>query len=101
MPYLEISPHHGYLIQRLTTLADGGYLSKYVWDGGEEFMGKPWTREHPTDTAILIHLLSCWLDTHLPPDPSAGPDARACSERFIRKTEPGKKLEIIPKRFLS
>jgi len=86
IPYLEISRNHGYLIQRLKTLSSGGYLSKYEWNGGEEFGGKKWTTEHPTDSAILVHLLSCWLDTHLPPDPAAGPDARACTEQFIRKT---------------
>lgn len=87
IPYLEIARNHGYLIQRLKTLAGGGYLSKYEWNGGEQFAGKAWSNEHPTDSAILVHLLSCWLDTHLPPDPSAGPDARACSDQFIRKTQ--------------
>ena len=90
VPYLEISRNHGYLISRLDTLEDGGYLSKYIWNGGEEFGGKAWSSEHPTDSAILVHILTCWLDTHLPPDPAAGPDARACSERFIRKSEAGK-----------
>merc|ERR1711974_243979 len=71
IPYLEISRNHGYLISRLDTLEDGGYLSKYIWNGGEEFGGKPWSSEHPTDSAILVHILSCWLDTHLPPDPAA------------------------------
>lgn len=91
VPYLEISRNHGYLISRLDTLEDGGYLSKYIWNGGEEFGGKAWSSEHPTDSAILVHILTCWLDTHLPPDPAAGPDARACSERFIRKSEAEKK----------
>ena len=37
----------------------------------------------------MIHILSCWLDTHLPPDPSAGPDARAFSERYVLKKTDG------------
>ena len=90
IPYLELCTNHAYLIERLETLSSGGYLSKYVWDGGQEFNGRPWSKENPTDSAILVHLLSCWLDTHLPPDPAAGPEARACTDRFIRKAKPGK-----------
>lgn len=88
IPYLELCTNHAYLIERLETLSSGGYLSKYVWDGGQEFNGRPWSKENPTDSAILVHLLSCWLDTHLPPDPAAGPEARACTDRFIRKAKP-------------
>ena len=66
-----------------------------MWDGGESFGGKDWNNsEHPTDSKILIHILSCWLDTHLPPDPAAGPDARAFSERYILKAQDGKKFKI-------
>ena len=93
IPYLELCTNHAYLIERLETLSSGGYLSKYVWDGGQEFNGRPWSKENPTDSAILVHLLSCWLDTHLPPDPAAGPEARACTDRFIRKAKPGKVVQ--------
>ena len=54
------------------------------------YEGKEWCQnDYPTDSKILIHLLSCWLDTHLPPDPSAGPDARAFTERYILKKTDG------------
>ena len=57
-----------------------------MWNGGEAYAGKEWSAtELPTDSKILVHLLSCWLDTHLPPDPTAGPDARAFSDRYILK----------------
>lgn len=85
IPYLEVCANHGYLVKRLESLAEGGYLSKYVWDGGEDYNGSKWSNQYPTDTAILMHIFSCWLDSHLPPDPSAGPDARAFSDRYLRK----------------
>ena len=43
----------------------------------------------------MIHILSCWLDTHLPPDPSAGPDARAFSERYVLKKTDGEFYELL------
>lgn len=105
LPYLEVTSNHGYLIARLKTLAavnksdwlfffidnfKGGYLSGYIWNGGQYHEGKEWCQnDFPTDSKILIHILSCWLDTHLPPDPSAGPDARAFSERYVLKKTDG------------
>jgi len=99
LPYLEATTNHGYLIKRLKTLDQYGYLSSYVWNGGEAYAGKEWSAtELPTDSKILVHLLSCWLDTHLPPDPAAGPDARAFSERYILKaTDIDKKGLTTPK----
>jgi len=96
LPYLEVTSNHGYLIARLKTLAAGGYLSGYIWNGGQYHEGKEWCQnDFPTDSKILIHILSCWLDTHLPPDPSAGPDARAFSERYVlKKTDGDKKLTL-------
>jgi hypothetical protein len=32
------------------------------------------------------------LDTHLPPDPSAGPDAKAFTDQYIRKQITGKNI---------
>jgi len=87
IPYLEVGSNHGYFVQRLRTLAQEGYLSSYIWNGGENYNGQKWSKQYPTDTAILIHIFSCWMDNHMPPDPSAGPDARAFSDRFILRAK--------------
>ena len=44
IPYLEVGSNHGYFVKRLRTLAQEGYLSSYIWNGGEDYNGQKWAK---------------------------------------------------------
>ena len=55
----------GYILHRTACLADGPSLSGYQWDGGVAMPseGRRWhTNTHPTDSALILYLLACFLD---------------------------------------
>jgi len=41
-----------YILGRLSELAEGGRLHRYVWNAGGQFKGKPWSDDHPTDAQV-------------------------------------------------
>ncbi|TRY72008.1 hypothetical protein TCAL_05402 [Tigriopus californicus] len=67
IPYLDLSPHQDYLVQRIKDLSEGGALSEFDWDEGGRFQGKNWSDKLPTDSELIMHCLVCYLDARLPP----------------------------------
>ncbi|XP_076032827.1 transmembrane protein 209-like isoform X2 [Oratosquilla oratoria] len=85
IPFLDMTLHQDYLVQRLKELSSGGAMSCFQWNGGGSFGGKPWKEDYPTDTAILLHMFAMYMDSHLPPDPGQ-PEGRLFSNTFVVKT---------------
>ena len=87
VPFLEITPHQDYLVNRIKELATGGAMSEfrqghwicYVWhtvcdhlcycrwNGGGRFKGTDWNEKLPTDSEIVMHCVACYFDSRLPP----------------------------------
>ncbi|KAK9805074.1 hypothetical protein WJX73_000434 [Symbiochloris irregularis] len=64
------SPHYmlpttprGYIISRLRDLGKGSCLQAYVWNGGGEWGGRPWTPDLPTDSALLLYTFCAYLQS--------------------------------------
>ena len=82
-------------------LAQGSYLSAYRWNSGGNWKGRMWSIDLPNDSQvrlissyhpslpaqIVMHLLSTYLDTHLPPDPWF-PDGKTFSTQYFLKAPP-------------
>ncbi|KAL7646394.1 UNVERIFIED_CONTAM: hypothetical protein RMT77_003307 [Armadillidium vulgare] len=85
IPFLDLTLHQDYLVSRLRELSKGGAISAFQWNAGGSFNGNPWRDEYPTDTMILLHLFSVYMDNHLPPDPTQ-PDGRVFSNIHVVKT---------------
>ncbi|XP_065574212.1 transmembrane protein 209-like isoform X2 [Artemia franciscana] len=66
LPYLEVTTNQEYLIKRTKELAGGGCIGAYRWNSGGSFKGKDWDENLPTDTQILMHFLSVYLNSCLP-----------------------------------
>ncbi|VDM02193.1 unnamed protein product [Schistocephalus solidus] len=67
--FLNCTKDQGYLVSRLRELARGSFLEEFRWDGGSKSTTSPWKEHIPTDTVILLHLLSTYMDCRLPPHP--------------------------------
>ncbi|KAL7063033.1 hypothetical protein AAHC03_0582 [Spirometra sp. Aus1] len=67
--FLNCTKDQGYLVSRLRELARGSFLEEFRWDGGSKSTTSPWKEHIPTDTLILLHLLSTYMDCRLPPHP--------------------------------
>jgi hypothetical protein len=63
---LRVSGEPAYVLHRLRTLSDDGYLGSFRWDSGGRHHGKDWTPELPTDADIVMHVFCCWGDELLP-----------------------------------
>ncbi|CAG5101610.1 Similar to Tmem209: Transmembrane protein 209 (Mus musculus) [Cotesia congregata] len=85
VPFLEISNNQDYLVKRIKELAKGGSMSEFKWCSGEPYNGKPWENSLPTDTAIIMHLVSSYMDTQLEA-PLDQPDARTFTSRYMAKS---------------
>ncbi|ENN71498.1 hypothetical protein YQE_11792, partial [Dendroctonus ponderosae] len=84
LPFLELHANQQYLTKRIRELSRGGCMSEFKWNGGSKFNGKEWDESLPTDCTIIMHLLSCYLDTQLMPSPNL-PDTKAFSGHYYVK----------------
>jgi len=84
-PYLEIHDNQEYLVKRLRALSKGGCMSAYIANGGDAFKDKPWSEALPTDSAIVLHMFTTYLDSQLPIT-SFYPDLKAFSKQHILKS---------------
>jgi hypothetical protein len=64
--------HAQYSRQRIIQLASGGALGGFIWDGGVEFEGRPWTPERPTDAHIVFHVFATYMDFTVPSSSMGG-----------------------------
>lgn len=85
VPFLELSSNQDYLVNRIKVLAKGGSMSEFKWNGGGSYNGKEWDCSLPTDTAIVMHLVSSYMDTQLEA-PLDQPDARPFTSRYIARS---------------
>lgn len=67
VPFLELSNNQEYLIKRIKTLAKGGSMSEFKWNGGGPHNNKEWDSSLPTDSAVNKFLqnlhVKCYLVT--------------------------------------
>ncbi|XP_012272889.1 transmembrane protein 209 isoform X2 [Orussus abietinus] len=84
VPFLELSNNQDYLVKRIKILAKGGSMSEFKWNSGGSYNGKEWDSSLPTDTAIIMHLVSSYMDTQLEA-PLDQPDARPFSSRYMAR----------------
>ena len=65
VPFLELTTHQEYLVNRVRELSRGGAMSAFRWDGG----GVGWRGDRglPTDSEVVMHCVACYLDSRLPP----------------------------------
>lgn len=61
LPYLEVSTDQTYLLDRLRALSATGAMSGYRWKAG----GKDWTDRLPSDSEIVMHCVTTYMDTRL------------------------------------
>ncbi|KAK9293787.1 hypothetical protein QLX08_011349 [Tetragonisca angustula] len=85
VPFLELSNNQEYLIKRIKILAKGGSMSEFKWNGGGSHNGKEWDSSLPTDSAIIMHLVSTYMDTQLEA-PLDQPDARPFTSRYMARS---------------
>lgn len=85
VPFLELCNNQDYLVNRIKILAKGGSMSEFKWNGGGSYNGKEWDSSLPTDTAIIMHLVSTYMDTQLEA-PLDQPDARSFTSRYTAKS---------------
>nr|CAB3267070.1 transmembrane protein 209 [Phallusia mammillata] len=104
MPYLEVSQNQEYLVERLRSLASGGYMSEYRWDKGGKIKGREWSEDLVTDAAIVMHMFCTYMDSHLPPHPRYPEGKTFTSQYFVqapRKPSTGTdtKIQILQTKF--
>ncbi|KAL6264080.1 hypothetical protein P5V15_004159 [Pogonomyrmex californicus] len=85
VPFLELSNNQEYLVKRIKTLAKGGSMSEFKWNGGGSHNGKEWDSSLPTDSAIIMHLIATYMDTQLEA-PLDQPDARPFTSRYMARS---------------
>ncbi|ESO02150.1 hypothetical protein HELRODRAFT_188596 [Helobdella robusta] len=85
LPFLEISSNQEYVVQRVKELNSGGGLSCFKWNGGGEMRGgRRWEEILPTDSALLMHCLCCYLDMRLPSHPTFSDGKPFTNQHLIR-----------------
>ncbi len=62
---LKVSGNPAYVLQRLKTLADDGYLGAFSWEAGGRYNRRAWATDLPTDAEIAMHVFCCWGDALL------------------------------------
>jgi len=67
VPFMELTNNQEYLVQRIKELSSGGCMSDFKWNGGGNLHGKSWDETLPTDSAIIMHFVTTYLDTQLLP----------------------------------
>ncbi len=69
LPFLELTPHQDYLVDRVRQLARGGAMSEYRWSGGGRHRGAEWAHERglPADAELVMHCVAAYFDARLPP----------------------------------
>ncbi|XP_053978853.1 transmembrane protein 209 [Hylaeus anthracinus] len=85
VPFLELSNNQEYLVSRIKVLATGGSMSEFKWNGGGPHSSKEWDSSLPTDSAIIMHLVSTYMDTQLEA-PLDQPDARPFTSRYMARS---------------
>ncbi|XP_076639602.1 transmembrane protein 209 [Colletes latitarsis] len=85
VPFLELSNNQEYLVNRIKILATGGSMSEFKWNSGGPHNGKDWDTSLPTDSAIIMHLVSTYMDTQLEA-PLDQPDARPFTSRYMARS---------------
>ncbi|XP_011880588.1 PREDICTED: transmembrane protein 209 [Vollenhovia emeryi] len=85
VPFLELCNNQEYLVKRIKALAKGGSMSEFKWNGGGSHNGKEWDSSLPTDSAIIMHLISTYMDTQLEA-PLDQPDARPFTSRYMARS---------------
>lgn len=85
LPYLEVHSNQEYLVKRLRDLARGGCMGDFKWNSGGSYADKQWCDDFPTDSALIIYILCCYLDAHLPPDPHF-PEGKPFSSKYFKKS---------------
>lgn len=85
LPYFDMHLNQDYLVQRLRSLSRGGYMGEFKWNSGGSFGDKSWCDDLPTDSAIIVHVLCCYLDAYLPPEPHC-PEGKPFSAKYFKKT---------------
>ncbi|XP_050296289.1 transmembrane protein 209 [Anthonomus grandis grandis] len=93
--FLELHPNQEYLVKRIRELARGGCMSEFKWNGGGHYNGKDWDQSLPTDCAVVMHLLACYLDTQMMPSPNM-PDAKPFTGQYYVKV--GEKTPVLTPR---
>ena len=61
LPYLEVSTDQTYLLDRLRALSATGAMSGFRWSAG----GPGWTDRLPSDSEIVMHCVTTYMDTRL------------------------------------
>uniref|UniRef100_H2ZHC4 Transmembrane protein 209 n=1 Tax=Ciona savignyi TaxID=51511 RepID=H2ZHC4_CIOSA len=92
MPYLELTNHQEYLVERLKTLASGGYMSEFCWNKGGSSKGRPWSDDLVTDSELIMHVFCSYLDWHLPAHPRY-PDGKTFTSQYFVRTPDKPKLQ--------
>ena len=85
VPFLELSNNQDYLVKRIKVLAKGGSMSEFKWNSGGSHNNKEWDTSLPTDSAIIMHLVSTYMDTQLEA-PLDQPDARPFTSRYMARS---------------
>lgn len=64
IPFLDLTSNQEYLVKRIKELAKGSCMVNYKWNSGS--FESSFNDEHiPTDSAIIFHLFSTYLDSQL------------------------------------
>ncbi|KAK9498908.1 hypothetical protein O3M35_003455 [Rhynocoris fuscipes] len=84
VPFLQVSPHQQYVVQRIKELSVGNTMSEYKWKSGGKHNDKPWEPHLPTDAALVMHLVCTYLDSQLPLL-SCQPESRPFTSRYFSK----------------
>lgn len=84
VPYLDFSSNQEYLVKRIKDLGKDGCMSEFLWNGGG-YYGKSWGEHLPTDAALVMHLLSTYLDSRLPAQPKF-PDGKTFTSQYYVRT---------------
>jgi hypothetical protein len=80
--YLDLNCNRKYMIHRMKQLADGSFLQRFKWNGGEDFEGQEWNeRDFPTDTQIIFHLFCKFWDLLFPRNQYFG--YQVFSEKYV------------------
>eukprot|EP00193_Tetraselmis_chui_P015666 CAMPEP_0177781044 /NCGR_PEP_ID=MMETSP0491_2-20121128/17599_1 /TAXON_ID=63592 /ORGANISM="Tetraselmis chuii, Strain PLY429" /LENGTH=472 /DNA_ID=CAMNT_0019301001 /DNA_START=142 /DNA_END=1557 /DNA_ORIENTATION=+ len=51
----------GYIAARVRTLAESTCMMAFEWNKGGDFMGRPWSNELPTDSALVLYLFAAYV----------------------------------------
>lgn len=72
IPFLELTSNQEYLVNRIKDMAKGTCISDYHWNSGSSYNHTSWDEHLPTDSAIIFHLFSTYMDGQLLPLPQPG-----------------------------